>query len=91
MHELIKNDIALYVAHTNADVANPGVSDALAAGSGCGSAAAVPDSTDAAGRRGLGRVGELAAPMTLAEFADHAARVLPRTAAGVRAPATRSG
>ena len=31
VHRLIKADVALYVAHTNADVANPGVSDALAA------------------------------------------------------------
>lgn len=31
VHQMIKNDVALYVAHTNADVANPGVSDALAA------------------------------------------------------------
>lgn len=30
VHQLIKNDVALYVAHTNADVADPGVSDALA-------------------------------------------------------------
>lgn len=29
-HTLIKNNCALYVAHTNADVANPGVNDALA-------------------------------------------------------------
>ncbi len=31
VHQLIKADVALYVAHTNADVAAPGVSDALAA------------------------------------------------------------
>ena len=37
------------------------------------------------GRRGLGRVGELAEPMTLAEFSGHAAGSLPRTAWGVRA------
>ena len=30
VHTLIKNDIALHVAHTNADTADPGVSDALA-------------------------------------------------------------
>ncbi len=30
LHQLIKHDCALYVAHTNADVALPGVSDALA-------------------------------------------------------------
>lgn len=31
VHRLIQAGVALYVAHTNADVANPGVSDALAA------------------------------------------------------------
>ena len=30
VHRLISNGVALYVAHTNADVADPGVSDALA-------------------------------------------------------------
>src|ERR1700754_897268 len=30
VRDLVKNDIALFTAHTNADVANPGVSDALA-------------------------------------------------------------
>ncbi|MBK3606072.1 Nif3-like dinuclear metal center hexameric protein [Streptomyces sp. MBT54] len=30
VHTLIKHDIALHVAHTNADTADPGVSDALA-------------------------------------------------------------
>jgi dinuclear metal center YbgI/SA1388 family protein len=37
------------------------------------------------GRRGTGRLGELAEPMTLREFTAHAARVLPATAWGVRA------
>lgn len=30
LHELIRHDVALYTAHTNADSAEPGVSDALA-------------------------------------------------------------
>jgi putative NIF3 family GTP cyclohydrolase 1 type 2 len=37
------------------------------------------------GRRGTGRVGMLAAPMTLAEFTEHAATVLPATSWGLRA------
>ncbi|MDT4922989.1 MAG: hypothetical protein QOG01_702 [Pseudonocardiales bacterium] len=37
------------------------------------------------GRRGTGRVGELAAAVTLAEFTAHAARALPPTTWGVRA------
>lgn len=85
VHGLIKNDIALHVAHTNADRADPGVSDALAAAVGLRiTGPLVPDPTDPAGRRGLGRVGELDAPLTLAEFAGRAARGLPRTATGLR-------
>ncbi len=34
LHRLIRGGVALYVAHTNADVASPGVSDALAAALG---------------------------------------------------------
>ncbi|WP_091291608.1 Nif3-like dinuclear metal center hexameric protein [Micromonospora halophytica] len=89
VHDLIRADVALYVAHTNADVAAPGVSDALAARFGLtglrplhrpapGSAADGPG-------RGTGRIGELPAPMTLAELTRHAAAVLPATAWGVRA------
>jgi dinuclear metal center YbgI/SA1388 family protein len=89
VHRLIKADIALYVAHTNADVADPGVSDALAARLGLlrlrplhPPASGAP----AAGEgRGLGRVGELPEPMTLAALTALAARTLPPTAAGVRA------
>jgi len=35
-------------------------------------------------RRGLGRVGRLERPVTLAEFSEHVASVLPRTSWGVR-------
>jgi dinuclear metal center YbgI/SA1388 family protein len=85
VHGLIKHDIALYVAHTNADRADPGVSDALAAAVGLHiTGPLVPDPADPAGRRGLGRTGELEHPLTLAEFAEHAARGLPRTAGGLR-------
>jgi dinuclear metal center YbgI/SA1388 family protein len=89
VHQLIKGDIALFVAHTNADVANPGVSDALAARLGLHDLrplrpAAPGDRPDGDGR-GTGRIGRLPAPMTLAELTHHAARALPSTAWGVRA------
>lgn len=85
VHDLIKHDVALHVAHTNADRADPGVSDALAAAVGLRvTGPLVPDPDDPAGRRGLGRIGELPAPLPLAEFAALAARGLPATAAGVR-------
>lgn len=85
VHDLIKNDIALHVAHTNADKADPGVSDALAGALGLRVLRPlVPDRDDPAGRRGLGRVCELDAPQTLREFAARAAASLPATAQGIR-------
>ncbi|MEH6378452.1 Nif3-like dinuclear metal center hexameric protein [Streptomyces sp. KLMMK] len=85
VHTLIKNDIALHVAHTNADRADPGVSDALAGALDLRvTGPLVPDPDDPSGRRGLGRVCELDPPMDLAAFAEHAAKRLPATAQGVR-------
>ena len=85
VHDLIRAGAALLVAHTNADRADPGVSDALAAAVGLRvTGPLVPDPADPAGRRGLGRICELDAPLTLAEFAARAAHGLPATAAGLR-------
>nr|WP_184987870.1 Nif3-like dinuclear metal center hexameric protein [Sphaerisporangium rubeum] len=80
IHRLIRHDVALYTAHTNADVAAPGVSDALARAVGLtGELRPLRPAPDDP-RRGLGRVGALPAPMTLGAFAAQAARGLPRTA-----------
>ncbi|MFJ2817467.1 MULTISPECIES: Nif3-like dinuclear metal center hexameric protein [unclassified Streptomyces] len=85
VHTLIKNDIALHVAHTNADTADPGVSDALAGALGLRVVGPlVPDPTDPTGRRGLGRVCALDHPVTVRELADRAAAALPATAQGIR-------
>ncbi|MBB5933264.1 Nif3-like dinuclear metal center hexameric protein [Streptomyces zagrosensis] len=85
VHTLIKHDIALHVAHTNADRADPGVSDALAGALDLRvTAPLVPDPSDPAGRRGLGRICELDAPLSLAAFGERVAERLPRTAQGVR-------
>ncbi|MFK0296203.1 Nif3-like dinuclear metal center hexameric protein [Streptomyces sp. NPDC090442] len=86
VHTLIKHDIALHVAHTNADTADPGVSDALAGALDLRILRPlVPDPSDPAGRRGLGRICELPHPMTLAELTAYAAARLPATAQGIRA------
>ncbi|MEI4271864.1 Nif3-like dinuclear metal center hexameric protein [Klenkia sp. LSe6-5] len=45
---------------------------------------AVFENSQTPSRAGLGRLGELAHPLTLREFAERAAAVLPATAAGVR-------
>jgi dinuclear metal center YbgI/SA1388 family protein len=77
---LVLHDIALYVAHTNADVASPGVNDALA--QACG----LRDVEPLALVEGqpLGRVGRLAAPMSLAEFTQSLYAALPPSAGGLR-------
>ncbi|MFJ3668190.1 Nif3-like dinuclear metal center hexameric protein [Streptomyces sp. NPDC090106] len=85
VHTLIKNDIALHVAHTNADTADPGVSDALAGALDVRVVGPlVPDATDPGGRRGLGRICELDHPLTVRELAARAAERLPATAQGIR-------
>lgn len=81
VHRLIGSGIALYCAHTNADVADPGVSDALAAALGVTATRPVV-STD--GALGLGRIGELRQSMTLTDFAEVVAAGLPSTHHGVR-------
>ncbi|MGI5181565.1 Nif3-like dinuclear metal center hexameric protein [Dactylosporangium sp. CA-152071] len=66
VHRMIKAGIALYTAHTNGDVAAPGVSDALAARLGlAGLRPLVPTAED----RGHGRVGELPSAMALSDLA----------------------
>ncbi|MDA0634962.1 Nif3-like dinuclear metal center hexameric protein [Nonomuraea sp. MCN248] len=84
VHRLIKNDIALFTAHTNADVANPGVSDALARAVGLtGDLVPLQPFPDDPWR-GLGRVGDLPEETTLDAFAAQAAAGLPATSWGIR-------
>ena len=83
VHDLVSHGIALYAAHTNADHADPGVSDALAAAIGLtGLRPLVPDAPGS--RTGIGRVGTLPQAMSLLMLADHLAGVLPATHHGVR-------
>ena len=84
VHDLIKRDIALFVAHTNADSANPGVSDALAARLKLRDLRPLRPRPDNP-RVGLGRVGTLPAPLTLQDLTGYAAGALPATVWGVRA------
>lgn len=100
VHRLISNGVALLTAHTNADVASPGVSDALARAldlavigpilpaTGEGVA---PNGSTGHGQghgqgsgRGLGRFGVLPEPESLRAFAQRVALALPPTSGGVR-------
>jgi dinuclear metal center YbgI/SA1388 family protein len=82
IHELIENGIALFAAHTNADSATDGVSEALAQALGIFDTQVLSPSTDPIW--GLGRWGRLAEPVSLQVFAEQVAAVLPKTAHGVR-------
>ena len=78
----IRANLAIYAAHTNADIVEAGVSDVLARSLGI--ANATPLVATANPFIGHGRVGSLAEPMQLGDFARLIARVLPSTASGVR-------
>ena len=83
VHSLVRGGTALFVAHTNADRADPGVSDALAGALGlCDVRPLEPVSPGAS--TGVGRVGRLAQALPLARFAHLAAAALPATAGGLR-------
>lgn len=82
IHEAITHGIALFTSHTNADQANPGVSDALAAVLGV--VDCVPLVPGHRVDTGMGRVGKLHKPMSLSDFAAHVAAALPGSSAGIR-------
>jgi dinuclear metal center YbgI/SA1388 family protein len=83
VQRLVSNGVALVAAHTNADNARPGVSDALADLLGVGDTAPLEPIGGAPGC-GTGRIGALDEPLALSAFADRVAVRLPWTAHGVR-------
>ncbi|GLZ40478.1 Nif3-like dinuclear metal center hexameric protein [Actinokineospora sp. NBRC 105648] len=83
VHRMIRGGIALFCAHTNADSADPGVSDALAAAIGLTVTGPLNPNPD--GRTGIGRIGELPEAEPFAVFVERVARALPATEGGVRA------
>lgn len=82
---LVRAGIALFNAHTNADVAHEGVAWALAERAGLTSCLPlVPIGEDTSGRPiGHGRIGTLPEPMRLGDFADRVATVLPAGPTGL--------
>ncbi|NYF99470.1 Nif3-like dinuclear metal center hexameric protein [Janibacter cremeus] len=84
---LVVSDTALYVAHTNADVADPGVNTALA--QACGLTATEPLSVEEGSA--LGRVGDLAQEVSLADFAERLAGALPPAPGGIRVSGPAGG
>ncbi|TKG64514.1 Nif3-like dinuclear metal center hexameric protein [Prauserella endophytica] len=82
VHRMIREGIALFCAHTNADSANPGVSDALAAALGLTVLRPLAPHADDADT-GIGRIGELPGPEPFARFVERVGAALPSTAPGV--------
>ncbi len=82
IHRLIRDGSALFTAHTNADAASPGVSDALASLLGL-TVDAVLDPTSTPGL-GIGRIGTLDTPQRFADFVARVESALPATTWGVR-------
>ncbi|WP_435198878.1 Nif3-like dinuclear metal center hexameric protein [Janibacter sp. GS2] len=84
---LVVSDTALFVAHTNADVAEPGVNSALA--QACGLTDTEPLSLEEG--RAMGRVGELDVALPLADFATRLAAALPPAPGGIRVAGPADG
>lgn len=77
---LVVADLALYVAHTNADVADPGVNTALAEAAGL----TEPQPLLHEEGQPLGLVGDLVAQMSLRAFVERLADVMPPAPVGLR-------
>lgn len=82
LSHLIRGNVALLAAHTNADVVEQGVSDVIAHHLGLHDT--TPLSPGLTPGTGIGRVGNLSEPVTLGALARQLADVLPNTAGGVK-------
>lgn len=77
----VKNSLALYSAHTNADIVVDGVSDVLATHLGLSSSTPLVSTGDGIGH---GRIGKLKSPQSLLDYAEFVANSLPATHAPIR-------
>jgi dinuclear metal center YbgI/SA1388 family protein len=80
--ELVRSNIAVYSAHTNADSVESGTSAVLAKALGLGGNKPLQPLTNS--EQGIGQIGNLVAPITLGELANRLNEILPPTANGVR-------
>ncbi len=80
--ELIRGNCAMLAAHTNADAPAGGVSDTWA--HLLKLQQLQPIAPSAVPSAGIGRIGRLPEPLTLQQFAEEVARILPSTVGGVR-------
>ena len=77
----VKNSIAIFSAHTNADIVINGVSDVLAQQLGLAKTTPLIATGDGIGH---GRIGKLKSPRMLSEYAEFVASCLPDTHAPIR-------
>ena len=77
----ITNSIALFSAHTNADIVTGGVSDVLASKIGIKNSVPLVPTT---GDSGHGRIGKLDQPLSVHELAQRISEILPATYAPIR-------
>jgi dinuclear metal center YbgI/SA1388 family protein len=91
IHRLIEGRCALVTVHTNGDSAVGGVSDVLADAFGLGNVEPLAKAPDGLPEEGIGRVGDLPAPVTLGDFAEVVFSILPAVAGGVRVAGDRNG
>lgn len=80
IHRLIENGIALFNAHTNADSAEGGVADSLAAAVGLKDTRPLIPLSE---HTGSGRIGDLPVSLPLKDFAQQVAQALPPCPAGI--------
>ena len=86
VHRMIRGHIAHFVAHTNAEVARPGVSDALVDLFALTDVVPLEpiDIETGPAQPGIGRIGTLPEPIVLRDLLDQIAARLPATTWGVR-------
>ena len=80
--ELVRSNIAVYSAHTNADSVESGTSAVIARALGLTGSRPLQPLTNS--QQGIGQIGKLPAPITLGELANKLNEILPPTATGVR-------
>jgi dinuclear metal center YbgI/SA1388 family protein len=79
---LIRNDTALYSAHTNADAVDLGTTETLATALGLTQLTPINEGLDSSS--GIGRVGVLKKPTRLYDLATSLGALLPQCASGLR-------
>lgn len=83
VHRMVRSHVALFCAHTNADSAVPGVSDALAERIGLRVLRPLAPHATGDGSTGIGRIGELPEAVPFGEFVRCVGAALPATRPGV--------